>query len=74
MKQKDNVICNRCGMTIRPQGGLSYSEYVEVSKSWGYFSRKDGEDHRFDLCEACYDAWISEFQIPVSVEERTELV
>ena len=32
------------------------------------------EIHRFDLCEECYDAVISQFAIPAEVEENTELL
>ena len=65
-------VCNRCGRQLRLEE--PYEEYLEVSKGWGYFSGKDGEDHRFCLCEACYDAWISDFAVPVTVTERTELL
>ena len=30
--------------------------------------------HRFELCEACYDKIIAGFQIPVEIEEETELL
>ena len=58
----DKYICNKCGKEIKNE------DYLSVEKRWGYFSKKDNEVHRFELCEACYDEWISTFQIPVSVE------
>ena len=41
---------------------------------WGYFSGKDGESHRFELCEKCYDMIVADFMIPVEITERTELL
>ena len=58
----DKIFCNRCGKEITGQDVLS------VEKRWGYFSQKDGETHRFDLCEECYDEWIASFQIPIEIE------
>ena len=47
---------------------------MTVNHSWDYFSEKDGEVHRFDLCEACYEELISQFKVAVDVEEQTELL
>lgn len=58
----DKIFCNRCSKEITGQDVLS------VEKRWGYFSQKDGETHRFDLCEECYDEWIASFQIPIEIE------
>lgn len=41
-------------------------------KKMGIFSHKDGELHRFDICEECYDTWIASFQIPVYGEQELE--
>ena len=49
--------------------GLPEEEVLEVEKRWGYFSEKDGQTDRFDLCEACYDEWVDGFLIPI---ERSE--
>lgn len=44
-------------------------EVVQIHHKWGYFSNKDQEEHRIDLCERCYDellapyARVSEYQI-----------
>lgn len=58
--ETDKVFCNRCGREI-PKA----ADALSVEKRWGYFSEKDNEVHRFDICEACYDAWIAAFSIPV---------
>ncbi len=75
---KDNkcvkIVCNSCGNAIEVVDDLVKTDVVTVKKTWGYFSRKDGQVHRFDMCETCYDHMISEFLIPVTVEESTELI
>ena len=38
----------------------------------GYFSEKDGETHRFCICESCYDRIRAGFQIPVEIETAQE--
>jgi ribosomal-protein-alanine N-acetyltransferase len=48
-------------------------DFLEVKKEWGFFSEKDMELHQWDLCEACYDAFVKEFEIPVEIEEVMEL-
>ena len=56
-----------CAINGRPE-----EEMLTVEKRWGYFSHKDGELHRFDICEECYDTWIASFQIPVYGEQELE--
>ena len=58
----DKIICNKCGKE------MIEADVLSVEKRWGYFSEKDNEVHRFDLCEQCYDEWIASFQIPVDIE------
>ena len=56
------IVCNKCGREIENEDVLS------IEKRWGYFSNKDNEVHKFDLCEKCYDEFVSAFQIKVEVE------
>ena len=44
-------------------------DYLCVEKRWGYFSKKDNEVHRFELCEDCYDKLCASFRIPVDIEK-----
>lgn len=74
MKTKDKVICNACKKVILEKNTIPTADYLHVEKEWGYFSDKDGQKQEFDLCEACYDAWIKKMQIPITSEEVTELV
>ena len=63
--------CNMCGKEIK-ESGRSREDSVLIQKKWGYFSNKDGEQHRIVLCESCYDLWIKSLKIPPHVEEYTE--
>ena len=68
------VVCNRCGRALEVEGGCVREGCVSVTAPFGYFSRKDGTVHHFDLCEDCYDAIIAQFAIPVEAAEETELL
>lgn len=67
-KEVTKIICNKCGKEIVVENGMAKEDTLSVQKRWGYFSAKDNEKHTFDLCEACYDEMISNFQIPVEIE------
>ena len=58
-------MCNCCGKEICMEPMDDREEYLEVTKEWGYFSRKDGEVHHFLLCESCYDRLTERFCLPV---------
>lgn len=66
--------CNCCGKEIEVKNGVPTEEFLEVKKSWGYFSNKDGQVHTFLICEECYDKWTARFLEPVKQEEETELI
>lgn len=68
------IICNQCGREVTLQNGIAEEEFFSGEAIWGYFSRKDGERHSFDLCEACYDRLIQGFVHPPLVEEENELM
>lgn len=72
--KNQEIICNCCRKVIQETNTIPQTEFLHVEKEWGYFSGKDGEKQEFDVCEACYDAWIRTFQIPVKTQEMTELV
>lgn len=65
--------CNSCGKTIFFENDIMKEDVFEAVKVWGYFSKKDMETHRFNLCEQCYDDIISKFEIPVVVQETREV-
>lgn len=69
-----HVICNHCKKELRLENGIIKEGVFSVNQEFGYFSKKDGEVHSFDLCEACYDAMVKQFEIPVEISTKTELL
>lgn len=63
-KEVSKIICNKCGREITAVGGRLQEDVLSVDKRWGYFSEKDNQVDSFDLCERCYDEWISTFLLP----------
>ncbi len=59
----DRIICNKCGKEIPVLKGVPQEDVLEVEKRWGYFSDKDNQVDRFDLCEECYDELVKSFRI-----------
>ena len=74
MRKDNEIYCNKCGKRIGTEEDLARGEMLHVEKIWGYFSKKDGERHTFDLCEECYDAVIADFEIPVAVSVENVLI
>lgn len=72
--QIKTVVCNSCGKKIVVEGGIVREGMIAVDHTWDFFSEKDGEVHRMDLCENCYDDIISQFIIAVDIEEQVELL
>ena len=67
------VRCNRCSRKLKVEGGVLKEGCFNGNILFGYFSRRDGIRHSFDLCEDCYDALLLTFSIPVEEIEETEL-
>lgn len=67
-KKVTKIICNKCKREIEVINGIPREDVLTVEKRWGYFSKKDNEVHRFDLCESCYDEWVMSLEIPVEIE------
>ncbi len=67
------VICNGCGKALQLEKGYLKEGCFFAECTFGYFSRKDGVKHRFDLCEDCYDKMIAQFRVPVDEEQEKEL-
>ena len=70
-KRTEKIVCNMCKKEIKVVNGMPEEEVLTVEKRWGYFSGKDNEVHRFDLCEACYDKLVASFASPLEKEEET---
>lgn len=74
VKEIIEIRCNKCGKEIAVKEGIIREGVLGVETFWGYFSKKDGERHSFDLCEECYDELAEKFQIPVQIEIENELL
>ena len=70
----ETVICNSCGKKLIVENGILREGVFSVNYGWDFFSEKDGETHRWDLCEECYDTLISQFRIDPEVEEQVEFI
>ena len=66
--------CNCCKKSLKIQNGIITEGVFSVEYAFGYFSRKDEEIHKFDLCEMCYDEWTKTFQIAPDIVNNTELL
>lgn len=70
IKEVSKIICNQCGKEIPVADGQAREGVFSVDYNWGYFSKKDGERHSFELCEECYDTLLKGFRIPAEIEEQ----
>ncbi len=70
----EKVICNCCGKELKVEGGILREGCFAGDQAFGYFSEKDGDRYRFDLCEACFDKLIGKFKLPVEVAQERELL
>ena len=68
------VVCNQCKKELKVEQGYLKEGCFSADTTFGYFSRKDGMRHCFDLCEECYDKMIAGFPIPVEESEVNELL
>ncbi len=68
------VVCNCCKKELLVEKGILKEECIHVSHDFGYFSKRDGETHSFDLCEDCYDKLTEKFLIPAQVRAKSELL
>jgi ribosomal-protein-alanine N-acetyltransferase len=68
------LYCNSCGKKLKVENGILKEDAFEAKKEWGYFSDWDTQIHRFNLCEECYKRITGEFEIPVEVRTKTEVL
>ena len=68
------LVCNKCGKELKIEKGILKEGVFSVKAEFGYFSRKDGRVHEFDLCEDCYDEMVAQFAVPVEETENPELM
>lgn len=73
-KSDNTILCNMCGKQIEAVNGIYQEDFIEGYKEWGYFSKKDLEIHRFNICEDCYGDLIQSFKVPVQVSKKIEVL
>lgn len=73
-KKLVQIVCNCCGRALRVESGMLREGCFHAKDTFGYFSSNDGSCEEFDLCEECYHKITSEFQLPVTRTEATELL
>ncbi|HBA47308.1 MAG TPA: hypothetical protein DCZ91_05820 [Lachnospiraceae bacterium] len=73
-KKLIQVVCNKCGRSLRVENGHLKEYCFSADPVFGYFSRKDGTRHHFDLCEDCYDELTGGFAVAADELEETEFL
>lgn len=73
-RQLERVVCNQCKKELKVEKGYLKEGCFAADFSFGYFSKRDGIRHRFDLCEDCYNKMVAGFQIPVEEVQENELL
>ena len=73
-EELNEINCNVCGRKMKVKAGIIQEGCFHVDYPWGYFSKKDGMIHHFDLCEECYDKWTGSFILPVQEAEANGLL
>ena len=74
-KKNSTIYCNCCGRPICQVKNQGITDYLHITKEWGYFSAgKDGTVHSMDLCEPCYEKLVKSFAIPPEIDRITEFV
>lgn len=68
VEELQKIVCNKCGKEIPVIQGEPQEEVLAIEKRWGYFSKKDNQFHRFEICEDCYDEFVQSFCIKIEIE------
>ncbi len=69
-KEISKIICNKCGREIPVIKGVPQEDVLSVEKRWGYFSEKDNQVDRFEICEHCYDELVESFCVKIETENE----
>jgi hypothetical protein len=70
----ESAVCNKCGKTMNVERGMIKEGCFFVDTKFGYFSKKDGSRHRFDLCEECFDELLDSLSVPAEIIQDTEFI
>lgn len=61
-----DILCDRCGKSCKNKYGNF--NFTTLSADYSFGSEKDGERHKADICEKCYDLIISKMKIKVQIK------
>lgn len=67
------IVCNACGKVIEVKDDIAKEDYFSAAHTFGYFSKTDGTQVGFELCEDCFRAMLRGFKVPAKEIEKTEL-
>lgn len=73
-KKLTKVVCNCCGREILVENEIVKEGVFCGRICWGYFSKRDGVEDSFELCENCYDDMVATFKIPIGRKASLELL
>ena len=61
----DDIICNKCGESLKTPDGYGFEGLIGAVVVGGYGSRHLGDmnEYRFDVCERCLVSWFDTFNI-----------
>ncbi len=65
-----SVYCNKCKRKVYDIEEEMNLPYIEFDVSFSYPSKFDNEKHSFQMCEFCYENFISNMKLPVSINNR----
>ena len=70
-KELKKIVCNCCGKELTVKDGIVREGVFSAELQLGptRFEKRWQRHILLDLCEECYDKWISGFQIPVGIQE-----
>lgn len=64
-----DILCDICGSSVIPNAYkgnaddvTEFSDYATLKASFGYGSKRDGEEFKLDFCERCFDLIVSKVE------------
>ena len=58
-----DILCNVCGEKIHKNEYGYFEDFLSIEQEWGYHSKFDGETHCIDICQKCYEVFLSNLKI-----------
>lgn len=72
VEETDDILCNKCGQSLKNCGFEDYGfeGLIEISILFGYGSKQDGTSYKFSLCEDCIMELVKSFKIAPETNEQ----